>query len=68
MPETLLRLREAADRLNITYQRAAELVRQGLMPGVVRLGRQIRINPERLNEFIDAGGKALSGGWRKEPR
>jgi len=68
MPETLLRLREAADRLNITYQRAAELVRQGLMPGVVRLGRQIRINPERLNEFIDAGGKALPGGWRKERR
>ena len=68
MPETLLRLREAADPLNITYQRAAELVRQGLMPGVVRLGRQIRINPERLNEFIDAGGKALPGGWRKERR
>jgi excisionase family DNA binding protein len=67
VPDRLLRLSEAAEQLNVTYDRAAELARQGLLP-VVRLGRQIRVSPERLADFVANGGKALPGGWRKEAR
>jgi hypothetical protein len=59
---------DTATRLGVTYDRAAELVRTGLLPPgvVVRLGRQIRVNPEALDEFLAAGGQALPGGWRQE--
>jgi len=65
--EELLRLKDAAAKLGISYARAAELARQGLLP-VVRLGRQIRVSPERLADFVANGGKALPGVWRKQPR
>lgn len=58
----------AAKRLNITEQRAYQLAREGILPDgvIVRLGRQIRIDPDKLEEFIKSGGQALPGGWRKE--
>jgi len=52
--------------LNISYSRAAELARQNIIP-VCRLGRQLRIDPRQLEQFIANGGKALPGGWRREP-
>jgi len=58
-------LKWCAGRLGVSYARAAELVRQDLLP-VVRLGRQIRVNPAALEAFISAGGKSLPGGWRRE--
>ena len=59
----LLTLEETARRLHVKYARAAELARQGILP-VVRLGRQIRICPDHLADFIANGGRALPGGWR----
>jgi excisionase family DNA binding protein len=56
----------AARRLNITEARVYQLVREGLIRGAVRLGRQVRIDPDELEEFIKSGGQALPGGWRKE--
>ena len=56
----------AARRLNITEARVYQLVREGLIRGAVRLGRQVRIDPDELEEFIKSGGQALAGGWRKE--
>jgi excisionase family DNA binding protein len=53
MTDRLLRLVQVAERLDITYERAAELARRGVLP-VVRLGRQIRVSPERLAEFVAA--------------
>ncbi len=64
MNSQLLTLEETARVLTVTYARAAELARQGVIP-VVRLGRQIRVNPDDLNQFIASGGKALPGGWRR---
>jgi excisionase family DNA binding protein len=61
----LLTLEQTAKVLRVKYARAAELARDGVIP-VVRLGRQIRVDPERLSNFISRGGKALPGGWRKE--
>ena len=58
-------LQWCATRLGVSYARAAELARQELIP-VVRLGRQVRVNPVALEEFISSGGKSLPGGWRRE--
>lgn len=62
----LLTLWEVAAILRVTYARAAELARTGLIAGVVRLGRQVRVDPVALQAFISAGGRALPGTWRKE--
>lgn len=64
----LLRIPEAARVLGLSEHRVYELVRQGILPlgVVVKLGRQIRINSERLREWIAGGGQALPGGWRRE--
>ncbi|MGO9261737.1 MAG: helix-turn-helix domain-containing protein [Bryobacteraceae bacterium] len=62
--ERLLTLNEAAEMLNVTYARAAELARSGLLPTVC-LGRQRRISPARLQKWIDAGGQSLPGGWKR---
>jgi excisionase family DNA binding protein len=60
----LLDLKQTAAILNISYARAADLARAGLLP-VVRLGRQVRVDPQQLETFIAHGGKNLPGGWRR---
>ena len=67
MTKELLTLAQTAKVLKVKYPRVAELARDGLIP-VVRLGRQVRVDPDQLTEFISSGGKALPGGWRKEAR
>lgn len=51
--------------LDVSESRVYELIRQDILPSV-RLGRQIRVDKEALDEFIKAGGQALPGGWRRE--
>lgn len=57
-----------ARRLNVSHQRFYDLVRRGILPPgvVVRLGRHVRVNPQKLDEFIESGGTALPGGWRRK--
>jgi excisionase family DNA binding protein len=62
----LLRIPEVAERLDVTEARAYELARTGALPAV-RIGRQIRVHPDQLAEWIQAGGTPLPGGWRREP-
>lgn len=64
MPEQLLTMAEAALRLQVTVVRAYQLVREGILPAV-RLGRQIRVDPRRLDDFVRKGGAAFPGGWRR---
>jgi len=59
------RVPEVARILDVSESRVYELIRQGILPSV-RLGRQIRVDKEALDEFIKAGGQALPGGWRRE--
>ncbi len=66
MHQTLLTLEETAKQLNVSYARAAQLAREGILP-TIRLGRQIRVHPDQLSEFLARGGRALPGGWRREP-
>ena len=57
-------------RIGVSNDRFYDLVRKGIFPPgvVVRLGRHIRVNPEKLEAFIESGGQALPGGWRREAR
>jgi hypothetical protein len=57
-------------RIGVSLNRFYDLVRLGIIPPgvVVRLGRHIRVNPEKLEAFIENGGQALPGGWRKEAK
>jgi excisionase family DNA binding protein len=48
-----------AERLNVTPSRAYELVRTGVVP-CVRLGRQVRVDPEAVERWIEAGGTAAA--------
>ncbi len=56
--QTLLTVRQVSERLQVPLPRAYFLVRTGLLPGVVRLGRQVRVDPETLERFIEQGGRA----------
>jgi excisionase family DNA binding protein len=67
MSSALLTLKDACKILNVPYARAAALARDGILP-VVRLGRQLRVDPNQLAKFVEEGGKALPGGWRREAR
>lgn len=59
----LLTANDVANRLNISEARAYELARHGIIP-CVRLGRQVRFDPIKLEDWIESGGQSLPGGWR----
>ena len=63
MNKKLLRTAEVAKILNVTEARVYSMAREGLLP-VVKLGRHIRVDQDKLNEWIDSGGQALPGGWK----
>ena len=51
----LITIDEVADWLAVSKQRAYELARRGVIP-VVRVGRQVRVDPESLEQWIQEGG------------
>lgn len=61
----LLRVPEVARILDTSEGRIYEMARQGILP-TVRLGRQIRVDRKALDTFIEGGGQALPGGWKRE--
>lgn len=60
----LLNAAEVAAWLNITEARVYELARGKILPAV-RMGRQVRFDPVRVEAWINSGGEALPGGWRQ---
>ena len=61
----LLRIEVVAEMLGVSRARCYELARKGLLPAI-RLGRQLRVDPVRLDAWLAAGGSPLPGGWREE--
>ncbi len=55
---TLLKSREAAEKLSINEDRLYAYSREGILP-VVKIGRQLRWSDEKLNEFIQSGGRGF---------
>lgn len=61
----LLRVDEVAEMFGMTEERIYTLAREGILP-VCKLGRQLRFSEKAIEDFINNGGKAFPGGWRKE--
>ncbi len=61
----MLTMQEVADRLGVSLQRAYEMGRCGLLRSP--MGRQIRVEETRLMSWIESGGRALPGGWKRYP-
>ena len=60
----LLTAEETAEILKVKKHRVYELARLKMLPAV-HLGRQLRIDEQRLREWIAKGGSSLVGGWKK---
>jgi excisionase family DNA binding protein len=63
----LLSAEEVAETLNVSEQRVHEIAREGLCPAVVRIGRQVRFHPAKLDAWLEFGSAVLPGDWRREP-
>ena len=61
----LLVVGEAAPLLGVSEQRLLDLARRKLVPHV-RLGRSVKFSVEALRKWVESGGKALPGGWRRK--
>ena len=57
-----------AKRLGVDEARVYEMAREHIFPPgvVVKLGRNVRFDMEKLETWIESGGQALPGGWRKD--
>jgi hypothetical protein len=53
----------------IPKQRWWALARENLLPEglVVRVGRVVMFNQDKVEQWLQSGGSALPGGWRREP-
>ncbi len=58
----LLKADEVAQRLDVPKSTIYELGRTGRIPGVVRLGRTMRFQPDALEAWLKAGGSEVFGG------
>lgn len=54
----LLTAQEVARRLDVPSARVRDLARRNMLP-YVRLGRQLRFDPQRLENWIAQGGQPL---------
>lgn len=55
---SLLTVKEAAELLKIGRRRCCRLLERGTLPGAVRLGaRELRVEPQALQEWIRNGGQ-----------
>ena len=61
----LLTIKEVAEILRVRDQRAYQLIHAKILPAV-RIGRQLRVSEDSLRKFVESGGQALPGGWRRE--
>lgn len=55
----LLTMPQVAEILGVREQKVYIMARQGMFP-VVRLGRQLRADPDKLQEWIDRGGQTIT--------
>lgn len=66
----LIDAKRVAKRLGVSPQVVWAMARQDggapLLPSI-RIGRLVRFDPEAIEAFIERGGAALPGGWRRSP-
>jgi excisionase family DNA binding protein len=62
----MLTVDEVAAALRLSLSATYALIRSGVLPAT-HIGRRIRVAERVLENFIEAGGRAWPGGWRKRP-
>lgn len=62
----LITAEAVAERLDVPKSTIYEAARQNRIGGVVRLGRVLRFDPDKLEAWLESGGEALPGGWRQD--
>lgn len=60
----LLNSLQVAEMFGETREWVYMAAREGILPSV-RCGRKVKFSEKALHEFVDNGGKALPGGWKK---
>lgn len=60
--------KEVAEYLGIPVLAVYGFAREGMIDGVVRIGRSVRFDPEALRRWISNGGPAFEAGWQREPK
>ncbi len=63
---SLLTVDEVAQKLRLPRAGVYALIRECRLPGIVHVGRLIRIREADLLHWIENGGAALPGGWKRE--
>ena len=61
----LLNAEQVADLMGESREWVYMAARENIIPSV-RLGRKVKFSEKAITEFIENGGKALPGGWRRE--
>jgi len=56
------------DHPQFSYNQMRSLAREGIVCGVVRLGRKLYLDEGAFEKFLTDGGAGLRGGWRRTPR
>jgi excisionase family DNA binding protein len=59
-PPVVLTVDDLHRRLRIGKRKCYELIRQGRIPGVIRLGGSIRISAAAIDRWLDAAGEEAS--------
>ena len=63
----LLNVDQVAELMGESREWVYTAARENIIPSV-RLGRKVKFSEKAINEFIENGGKALPGGWRREAK
>ena len=61
MEKLLLRMNEAAEMLAISRTKCYELAEAGQLPGLIRLGKSLRVSLKALEEHIEREAAGASG-------
>jgi excisionase family DNA binding protein len=60
----LLTVDEVAEALRLSPSAVYGLIHSDVLPAT-RIGRSIRVSEKVLANYLEAGGRAWPGGWRK---
>jgi len=62
--QKLLSAEQVAEIFGESRDWTYKVAREGIIPSV-RVGRKVKFSEKAINEFIESGGKALPGGWKR---
>ena len=68
MAKQLQSISEAAEQYGLNSVQLYRLISSGIIPAgvAVRVGRRVFIHRNRFADWIESGGGAFEGGWRRE--